>query len=124
MVRYYNHYHREDTNFWISQIVNSKDEGRFCHVVYPENARKAGGLQILCCQGINVTDYNFNLDALALKPSDFCTVGGLNLFRGKNKKILPDQPGLYFHARFRYQPVPATGKRSAFLCLISAPVFP
>ena len=24
---------------------------------------KAGGLQILCCQGINVTDYNFNLDA-------------------------------------------------------------
>ena len=35
---------------------------------------KAGGLQILCCQGINVTDYNFNLDALALKPSDFCNV--------------------------------------------------
>jgi len=35
---------------------------------------KAGGLQILCCQEINVTDYNFNLDALALKPSDFCNV--------------------------------------------------
>ncbi|MGD9359475.1 MAG: hypothetical protein PVH85_11425, partial [Desulfobacterales bacterium] len=35
---------------------------------------KAGGLQILCCQGINVTDYNFNLDALALKHSDFCNV--------------------------------------------------
>ncbi len=35
---------------------------------------KAGGLQILCCQGINVTDYNFNLDALALKPSDFCNI--------------------------------------------------
>jgi hypothetical protein len=35
---------------------------------------KVGGLQILCCQGINVTDYNFNLDALALKPSGFCNV--------------------------------------------------
>ena len=77
MVRYYNHYHREDTNFWISQIVNSKDEGRFCHVVYPENARKAGGLQILCCQGINVTDYNFNLDAPAWREhtSDFISFG-------------------------------------------------
>ena len=36
---------------------------------------KAGGLQILCCPGINVTDYNFNLDALAQKPSGFCNVG-------------------------------------------------
>ena len=35
---------------------------------------KAGGLEILCCQGIKVTDYNFTLDALALKPSDFCDV--------------------------------------------------
>jgi nucleoside-triphosphatase len=35
---------------------------------------KAGGLQILCCQGIKVTDYDFTLDALALKPSDFCNV--------------------------------------------------
>ena len=81
----YSHYHSEDKIFWISQIVNSSDLalrattgqegwGRFCHVVYPENTRKAGGLQILCCQGINVTDYNFNLDALALKPSDFCNV--------------------------------------------------
>ena len=34
---------------------------------------KAGGLQILCCQGIKVTDYNFTLDALALKPSNFCS---------------------------------------------------
>jgi len=36
---------------------------------------KAGELQILCCQGIKVTDYNFTLDAWALKPSDFCSVG-------------------------------------------------
>ncbi len=32
---------------------------------------KAGGLQILRCQGIKVADYDFTLDALALKPSDF-----------------------------------------------------
>jgi peptide/nickel transport system permease protein len=35
---------------------------------------KAGGLQILCCQGFEVNDYNFTLDALALKPSGFCNV--------------------------------------------------
>ena len=68
-------------------IPNSVFKGwdRFCHVVYPlvfalratpQQVGKAGGLQILCCQGINVTDYNFNLDALALKPSDFCNVWG------------------------------------------------
>jgi hypothetical protein len=39
-----------------------------CYLPY----RKAAGLQILCCQGIKVTDYDFTLDALALKPSDFC----------------------------------------------------
>ena len=36
--------------------------------------RKAGGLQIQCCQGIKVTDYIFTLDALVLKPSDFCNI--------------------------------------------------
>ena len=35
---------------------------------------KAGELQILCCQGINVADYDFNLDALALKLFGFCNV--------------------------------------------------
>jgi len=35
---------------------------------------KDGGLQILCCQGIKVTDYNFTLDAVALKPSNFCNI--------------------------------------------------
>jgi len=57
--------------------------GRFCHVVYPlgfalrattQHVGKAGGLQILCCQGFDVNDYNFTLDALALKPSGFCNV--------------------------------------------------
>jgi hypothetical protein len=35
---------------------------------------KAGGLQILCCQGIAVNYYGFTLDAWALKPSDFCNI--------------------------------------------------
>ena len=47
-------------------------------------SRKAGGLQIpvfdgICdprCQGIAVSDYSFTLDALAMKPSRFCSVGG------------------------------------------------
>ena len=64
-------------------LVEFKGWGQFWHVVYPlgfalrattQHVGKAGGLQILCCQGINVTDYNFNLDALALKPSGFCNV--------------------------------------------------
>ena len=29
---------------------------------------------ILCCQGFAVADYSVTLDALALKPSDFCNV--------------------------------------------------
>ncbi len=35
---------------------------------------KAGGLQILRCQGIEVNHYNFTLDALTLMPSGFCNV--------------------------------------------------
>jgi hypothetical protein len=35
----------------------------------------AGGLQILCCQGFEVKNYDFTLDALNLKPSDVCNVG-------------------------------------------------
>jgi hypothetical protein len=33
-----------------------------------------GALQILCYQGIAVNDYSFTLDALSLKPSDFCNI--------------------------------------------------
>ena len=36
--------------------------------------RKAGGLQILRCQGIAVGNYSFTLDAWTLKPSGFCNV--------------------------------------------------
>jgi hypothetical protein len=50
---------------------------------------KAGELQILCCQGFEVNDYNFTLDALALKPSGFCNVrgkmGGRRLVRRRRR---------------------------------------
>ncbi len=73
IVCYYDHFHSEDTIFLDTSNSEFKEWGRFCHVVYPvgfalrattQHDGKAGGLQILCCQGINVTDYNFNLDAL------------------------------------------------------------
>jgi len=56
---------------------------------------KAGGLQILCCQGIKVTDYNFTLDALALKPSGFCNVRDYSDIRTKQQGLLFffSQPG-------------------------------
>jgi hypothetical protein len=56
---------------------------RFFYVVYPlgfalrattQHVGKAGGLQILRCQGFEVNYYNFTLDALTLKPSGFCNV--------------------------------------------------
>ena len=37
--------------------------------------RKAGGIQILRCQGIAVNYYGCTLGALALNPSGFCNVG-------------------------------------------------
>ena len=55
-------------------IVNSKDGVDFAILFTLKTTRKAGGLQILCCQGIKVADYTFTLDALALKPSDFCNI--------------------------------------------------
>ena len=80
MVCHYYLYHSGHTIFWISLFENSKDGVDFAMLftlwsslsASTQHDGKAGGLQILCCQGINVTDYNFNLDALALKPSDFC----------------------------------------------------
>ena len=55
--------------------MNSKDGVDFAILFTLKTTRKAGGHQILCCQGIKVTDYNFTPDALALKPSGFCNVG-------------------------------------------------
>jgi len=69
MVRYHNQYHGESTISGISPIRM----GSILPCCLPYG--KAGGLQILCCQGIVVNYYNFTLDALALKPSDFCNVG-------------------------------------------------
>jgi len=36
---------------------------------------KAGGAQVLRCQGIAVNYYGFTLGALALNPSGFCNAG-------------------------------------------------
>ena len=44
----------------------------------PGDPIQAGGLQILCFQGIAVSDYSFALGALALKPARFCNVGVYN----------------------------------------------
>jgi hypothetical protein len=59
----------------MSSSVYSKDGVDFTLLFTLKTARKAGGLQILRCQGIAVGYYGFNLDALTLKPSDFCNVG-------------------------------------------------
>ena len=72
MVRYDTRYHSESIIFWISPFVNSR-MGSILQCCLPFG--KAGGLQILCCQGIAVTHYSFTLDALALKPSDLCNIG-------------------------------------------------
>ena len=53
----------------------SKDGGDFALLFTLKTTRKAGRLQILRCQGITVSNYGFTLDALTLKPSDFCNVG-------------------------------------------------
>ena len=59
----------------ISPLMNSKDGIDFAMLFTLKTTRKVGGLQILRSQGIAVVNYSFTLDALALKPSDFCNVG-------------------------------------------------
>ena len=71
IVCYYIQYCSANTNFWKSHLVNSKDS---LILVYCLPFGKARGLQILRCQGIEVNNYNFTLDALTLKPSGFCNV--------------------------------------------------
>ena len=70
MICYYRKYHIENIILWVSPIVKSRNGVEPCCLPFG----KAGELQILCCQGIKVTDYNFTLDAWALKPSGFCSV--------------------------------------------------
>ena len=71
----YNKYHSKSTNFRVSPLVNSKAGIDFATLFTLKTTRKAGGLQILRCQGIAVVKYSFTLDALTLKPSGFCNVG-------------------------------------------------
>jgi hypothetical protein len=71
MVCYYNLYHSVSPVSWISHLVNSKDGVDFAMLftlwaslsASTQHVGKAGGLQTLCCQGIEVADYSFTLDA-------------------------------------------------------------
>jgi len=74
MVCNYTQYYRKPTNFRIYPSVNSKDGIDFAMLFTLKTTRKAGGLQILRCQGIAVKNYSFTLDVLTLKPSGFCNV--------------------------------------------------
>ena len=75
MIRNYCEYHSKMTDSWIPQLVNSKDGVDFA-MLFPlwaslsattQHVGKAGGLQILRCQGIAVGYYGFTLDAPALR---------------------------------------------------------
>ena len=79
-------------------LVNSKDGVDFAMLftlwsslsASTQHDGKAGGLQILLCQGIAAAYYSFTLDALALKPSDFCNVRvySAKLFRTHHISIM------------------------------------
>jgi hypothetical protein len=59
--------------------VDSKDGVDFAMLFILKTTRKAGKLKLLCCQGLAVADYSFNLYALVLKSSGFCNV----IYKGK-----------------------------------------
>ena len=83
MICHYYLYHSGHTIFWISLFENSKDGVDFAMLftlwaslfelrpntlgfalrATTQHVGKAGGLQVLCCQGFEVNDYNFTLDA-------------------------------------------------------------
>ena len=83
MLRYYTQYQRESAISGISPLVDSKDwvdfamlftlwaSSRFSGTT-TQLVGKAGGLQILRCQGFAVAEYSFTLEALTLKLSGFC----------------------------------------------------
>jgi hypothetical protein len=56
MIQYYTQYHGERTIFWISPLVDSKDRVYVAMFFTPKTTRKAGELQILCCQGFAVAE--------------------------------------------------------------------
>ena len=58
----------------MKQMVNSKDWVYFAMLFTLETTRKAGGLQILRCQGIAVAYYGFTLDAPALRDEAFILI--------------------------------------------------
>ncbi len=63
---------------------------------------KAGELQIPCSKGFAVDYYGFTLCALALKPSDFCNIGGKSKDLEKNKM---DKDCTGFSSKFKASPL-------------------
>ena len=61
MGRNYCQYDSKMTNFWIPPLVYLMDGVDFAMLFPLETTRKAGGLQILCCGGFEVKNYNFTL---------------------------------------------------------------
>jgi hypothetical protein len=55
--------------------LSVEKEDRVYFMPYFLPFEKAGGLQILRCQGLAVDFYGFALDALTLEPSDFFSDG-------------------------------------------------
>jgi len=55
-------------------VIKYNPEGKDNFLIfYPTG--KAGGAQVIRCQGIAVNYYGFTLGALALSPSGFCNAG-------------------------------------------------
>ena len=75
MISNYNQYHSKTTNFRISPSVNSKDGIDFAMLFTQRESRRTSDPVALADQGIAVGNYSFTLDALTLKPSNFCNVG-------------------------------------------------
>ncbi len=76
MVRYYTRYHSESTIFRIPPLVNSKDGVDVAMLFTLRESRRTSD-PVLFRQRRTVNDpseEDFTLDALALKPSDFCNV--------------------------------------------------
>ena len=76
MISNYNQYHSKTTNFRISPSENLKDGIDFAMLfTQRESRRTSDPVPPGRDQGIAVGNYSFTLDALTLKPSNFCNVG-------------------------------------------------
>ena len=101
--------------FWQHFLKNSKSEierrDRIFHVIYPlgfalrattQHVGNAGGLQLLCCQGFEVKNYDVTLNAWNLKPSNVCNVGVKSIAVGNR----------YFSANFNWVLIDIIGSKA------------